>query len=196
MIKITKHNLPIFLNEELKRLKRYKSLRGNLKKSVRQELLISQRSLCCYCMCKIHIRNMQIEHFKPQSKYRELDTDWTNLYGVCKGIQEKKTIHCDKSKSNILLPLELDPVNIDETNIFYDRNGNIGFIQSSPKIDKGVNDILKLNNQSLKNIRKSVLRALIEKQMKEPQKYKSFILFKIQINEEYLGIYKYISSKM
>ena len=51
----------------------------NRKKQLKSSLLAEQGYLCCYCMGEISMDNMQVEHWRPQSNYAELDLNYQNL---------------------------------------------------------------------------------------------------------------------
>src|SRR5690606_4757453 len=77
---------------------------------LREALLKEQGYICAYCMGYISIleRNengkpkIEVEHFKPQSKYPNLDLRYENLLGVCNGLSftypdNDAVHHCDKT---------------------------------------------------------------------------------------------------
>ena len=88
--------------------------RGALKKRLFEE----QRALCCYCMRTIEInnpvssKNATVEHFLPDSVFKENCADYFNLYLVCPNLHKdedgkEETLdeqHCDKFKGNYLIP--------------------------------------------------------------------------------------------
>jgi uncharacterized protein (TIGR02646 family) len=57
------------------------------KDKLRESLLTEQGYICCYCMQRIDDSNMKIEHWKSQDDYPELQLDYNNLLGACKGGQ-------------------------------------------------------------------------------------------------------------
>lgn len=129
------------------------------KLNLNDALLDEQGYLCCYCMGEINSENMQIEHWKPQSKYPKLDLDYNNLFACCEGNKHNpkrkkgsKNIHCDSKKSS--LELTINPLNKDcETEISYFGDGTINAKNSV--YNKDINDYLNLNYENLKRNRKS-----------------------------------------
>lgn len=55
------------------------------KDDLRKALLAEQGDICCYCMQRIKIGKMKIEHWKPQSTIKSLQLDYKNLLGACLG---------------------------------------------------------------------------------------------------------------
>jgi uncharacterized protein (TIGR02646 family) len=88
------------------------------KKDLREQIYKEQRALCCYCMKIIEIdnpensKNATIEHFLPDSVFKENCADYFNLYLTCpnlhKNEDEMEAVsaekHCDKFKGNYLIP--------------------------------------------------------------------------------------------
>jgi phospho-2-dehydro-3-deoxyheptonate aldolase len=102
--KIIKNREPKFLieyknkfsKEELKNFDLYNDFPYKTKencekdeKNLRKILLDEQGYICCYCMSRINCENSKIEHFKPQSKYKELQLDYKNLFIVMRTYFEK-----------------------------------------------------------------------------------------------------------
>jgi len=77
-------------------------------KNLRSILLEEQGYICCYCMSRINCENSKIEHFKPQTKYRELQLDYKNLFVACRGGEGSKEPFCDTVKKD----KELKKVNL------------------------------------------------------------------------------------
>jgi len=55
------------------------------KDELRQALGEEQGFICCYCMQRIKLETMHIEHWKPRSLYPALSLDYKNLLAVCAG---------------------------------------------------------------------------------------------------------------
>lgn len=49
-------------------------------KELRQKFLDQSEKVCVYCGEK---ENLQVDHIKPKSKYKELALEWTNLQILC-----------------------------------------------------------------------------------------------------------------
>lgn len=72
---------------------------------LRKQLYEEQRGLCCYCMQRITKDNSNIEHFLPQSIFKENEVDYYNLYLACRyscGLSKDKQ-HCDIAKGDALI---------------------------------------------------------------------------------------------
>lgn len=83
----------------------YSSLDKNTARELRNQLYEEQKGLCCYCMKTITKDNSNIEHFLPQSIFKENEVDYYNLYLACrysKGISKEQQ-HCDIAKGNDLI---------------------------------------------------------------------------------------------
>ncbi|EIJ41363.1 TIGR02646 family protein [Beggiatoa alba B18LD] len=70
--------------------------------NLRKQLLEEQGYICCYCQSRINLvenemPKMKVEHFKPKSKYKDLELDYRNLLASCLGNSNSET-HCDSKK--------------------------------------------------------------------------------------------------
>ena len=88
------------------------------KKDLREQLYLEQKALCCYCMKIIEIdnednsKNATIEHFLPDSVFKENCADYFNLYLTCPNLHKNEDEieaisdekHYDKFKGNYLIP--------------------------------------------------------------------------------------------
>lgn len=133
------------------------------KDDIRDALLRDQGYLCAYCMKRIDKSNMKIEHYKPQSKYGDLDLDYRNMLGVCdrnsKVGDNKKEQICDTHKGNyeiVVNPLEQSSIDL----IKYKNDGTI--YSDDEVINKDLNETLNLNCDAvfLKSNRKEALDSL------------------------------------
>lgn len=133
------------------------------KDDIRDALLRDQGYLCAYCMKRIDKSNMKIEHYKPQSKYGDLDLDYRNMLGVCDGNSRvgdnKKEQTCDTHKGNdeiVVNPLEQSSIDL----IKYKNDGTI--YSDDEIINKDLNETLNLNCDAahLKENRKKALDSL------------------------------------
>ena len=56
------------------------------KDDIREQLLKDQGYLCAYCMRRIDIKHMKIEHWYPENLLTDLETlDYKNMMGCCEG---------------------------------------------------------------------------------------------------------------
>lgn len=67
----------------------YATIPSEIKSIVRESLLDEQNWLCCYCGLSLTRNNVHIEHFRPQSKFKHLQLEYSNLHVSCMG----KLIH-------------------------------------------------------------------------------------------------------
>lgn len=63
----------------------YGNIPAEIKCILRKSLLDEQNWLCCYCGLSLMVQNTHIEHFRPQSKFRDLQLDYRNLHASCNG---------------------------------------------------------------------------------------------------------------
>jgi len=132
------------------------------KEELRHAFLEEQGYICCYCMQRISLVQMKIEHFKPQSQYPELQLDYHNLLAACDGNQGSPPDlqHCDTHKGDEEMTLNpADSQKNCEEYIKYSSNGRI--YAEHPFIDKDLNQILNLNTQTLVNNRCQALHTVI-----------------------------------
>jgi uncharacterized protein (TIGR02646 family) len=180
--KIIKNREPKFLieyknkfsKEELKNFDLYNDFPYKTKencekdeKNLRKILLDEQGYICCYCMSRINCENSKIEHFKPQSKYKELQLDYKNLFIVCKGGEGSKEQFCDTKKGNSELS-KIELLKDIENFIYYKKSANyIEIYSNDSEINSDLNEILNLNVSILKSNRKEkwdeILKKLKEK---------------------------------
>ncbi len=128
-----------------------------IKKSIKECLIIEQHGLCAYCMQTIQGK-FRIEHWKSLSKNTEDSLEYENMLGVCyggekyeKNIENKekdeRVLCCDASKGNkniIIDPrsqIHMNKIRYDEMDLLiytepYDEN-----------LERDINDILHLNGQ-------------------------------------------------
>ena len=174
MILITKTPEPQELTDAKRRgLKDYKELEHEpeVRRAIKQQLLSEQGHLCAYCMQRITIDSMGIEHYIPQHPEDQnydpaLTIDYRNMLAVCKGNEQNagcyQNLTCDKHRKN--QPLTVDPCSVSSiSHIRYRTNAEI--YSEDPEIDHDVNIVLNLNNipSRLPQNRKSALDALQKK---------------------------------
>lgn len=131
------------------------------KDDIRKSLLSEQFSLCAYCMGKIQITSMKIEHFKCQAKYPSLELDYNNMLGCCTGNENKpqKMQTCDTKKGDMeLLFNPSNPSDYDKLQIAFLDDGTI--FSRDEKFDEQLNTVLNLNTEQLKHNRKDILDAV------------------------------------
>lgn len=132
------------------------------KRDIRISLVQEQNELCAYCMGKItaDYKNMKIEHFKCQTANPELQLEYTNMLGCCKGNEgfPKKMQTCDTHKGDFYLSLNpSNPADFNKMQIIYSDDGTIKSLNS--QFDKELNKVLNLNTNQLKNNRKDMIES-------------------------------------
>lgn len=137
----------------------------NDKDDVRRSLLDEQGNICCYCMKRIHLDGMKIEHWIPQSSpisiQMGLDLVYKNMLGACNG-NEKGPKHlqtCDSKKGNS--SITIDPLNISCESLVQFRNDGRVF-SNNTVIDNELNEVLNLNLDSLVRERRAVIDGIVE----------------------------------
>lgn len=159
---------PELLQEKRKGLADYTDLFGAPKVAVQKSLLEEQGCLCAYCMRRISLETLQIEHYLPQHPQDEnydpaLTIDYHNMLAVCSGNKKQaggfENLTCDQHRRNT--PLTVDPLDrtlIDK--IQYKTDGTI--YSDDPDIEKDLDDTLNLNCPAsyLKENRKAALDTI------------------------------------
>lgn len=152
MIKITKLSEPVSLTQ-------YKNQADaiydgpnftKVKDDIRARLLQEQGHVCAYCMRRIKVENMKVEHFKCQHAHGYLQLDYVNMLGCCNGNegQSFKNQTCDTKKGSQELrysPAINGPYI--ESKINYLSNGRI--CSSDPDLNSDINVVLNLNSSRL-----------------------------------------------
>lgn len=169
MLYIKKSKEPFLLTEYKKDpLASFSSMTSGLKREIKLSLLEEQGYLCAYCMNRISLDNMKVEHYLPQSKYPEKALSYRNLLAVCDGGTgtTQKNQCCDSHKGNIKLR-KVDPLDKSTIDVIkYDRNGTIDSDDSDVKYD--IDNILNLNcmDNFLPSNRRNVYQITIQKMLK------------------------------
>ena len=146
-----------------------------VKDALRQALFDEQFGVCAYCQRKLKITKTKIEHHCEQSicngqnDTQDRRLDYTNLLLVCPGKSgENDDLHCDTHKAALDetkgLPMQINPtIRNHILTISYSTNG---LIRSSNKLyNNELNEILNLNINYLKKIRKRKWQSIYAKSM-------------------------------
>jgi uncharacterized protein (TIGR02646 family) len=161
--KITKGKEPISLtayrssisSADMKKETIYEDYKENA--ILRKQLLAEQGYVCCYCMSQISERNSKIEHFLPQSLFRDNQIEYSNLLVACKGGEGTKEHYCDTKKANQILN-SIDFSTDMAKKIKYFKNGKVSSLESFEKkessLTKEMNEVLNLNSDMLVKNRK------------------------------------------
>lgn len=122
-----------------------------------------QGYLCAYCMQRIEPdpAHMKVEHWKAQSTHPNLELDWNNMLGVCKGRegQRHKLQHCDSFRGN--RPLVINPLDHPERYLSYTIHGEIRADQR-PDIQHDIDKNLNLNVETLMRSRRQAWDAVYD----------------------------------
>ena len=170
MIRVFKRQEPQFFRNWKKQLKAhakkssYAYLSEQKNKEVKDKLHIAlleeQGGLCCYCGRRVHLENSHIEHFRPQSKYPDLDVAYNNLHTSCiKLLSKGSTRHCGHFKEDkfdekhCISPLKADC----EERFLYTFDGKIWPRDEHDKHARYMIQILQLNALPLVGQRHAVL---------------------------------------
>ncbi|MDJ0509205.1 MAG: TIGR02646 family protein [Crocosphaera sp.] len=137
------------------------------KDDLRLSLLEEQGYICCYCMQRIKIddvqimnQKMKIEHWQCQDKYPHLQLNYNNLLAACLGNEGKPfgEQHCDTKKGNSDIKINPTDKNC-ETLIQCGSNGKLK--SHDPDIEKDLNETLNLNINFLVKNRKDTINTVI-----------------------------------
>lgn len=168
MIHIQKSIEPQVLTQEKRNgVNLYSELTTGTLEAIRKQMLEEQGYLCAYCMQRIVLETVTIEHFLAQNPADAggevgLSIDYNNMLGVCQGNKaggNYKALTCDKHRGNI--PLFMNPLQKHLVQqIKYKGDGTI--YSDDPQINKDLEETLNLNyaGVSFKKNRKAVLDAL------------------------------------
>lgn len=156
MIRIHKSNEPTELANHRNTLNA--NYDGGMPK-LRESLLKEQGYICAYCMSRIDFGKSKIEHIKCREKYKDRQLDYQNMVICCKGDFDKKE-HCDNSKKNHDISIDLFSERIDEEITYSSFDGSIK--SADKNWDKDINETLCLNIDILKNNRKQVLCGIVD----------------------------------
>ncbi|MDH0865875.1 retron system putative HNH endonuclease [Mitsuaria sp. GD03876] len=142
---------------------RYRDLGGEDKRNLLRALLEEQAHLCCYCGSVIGEADSHIEHFRPQSRFEQLDLDYSNLHASCvrtpKGM--RPTWHCGHAKENdfceerFIAPTEEDC----EQRFIYALSGAV---YATDPVDPGARYMSKLLGLDVEVLRERRREALEE----------------------------------
>ncbi len=159
---ITKEREPQSLTRH--RLRAHASYDNYVEKDdLRDTLLSEQGEICCYCMRRIAVRNMKIEHWASQFRHPSLQLDYPNLLAACEGGmgEPKHRQHCDTHKGDDDIRIHpADRQHNCETYIRYQADGEI--YSNDDRINNDLSLVLNLNLQQLCYNRKAVLDGMLD----------------------------------
>jgi len=140
-----------------------------VKDAIREQLLKEQGYLCAYCMKRIDVYNMKIEHWQSQSNYSDAQLDYNNMLACCMGNEGKppKEQTCDTRKGNMDLTYSPSkPHHRIESRIRFIADGKI--LSGEPAFNGEIRDVLNLNQARLIRNRKVILNTIQDELNKRP----------------------------
>lgn len=149
------------------------------KEEIKRMLLAEQHGLCAYCMSRITIDTMMIDHWMPLSKGKKYAIDYKNFAGCCCGgrtKQGRKELCCDASKEDAVITI--NPWNKEFMNqIKYTMDGKVIFAEDNPKIFNDINYVLKLNGElDMKgNMEHDTSTMLVANRRRQYKKYRDYL---------------------
>lgn len=126
---------------------------------LRDSLLNDQGYICAYCMNRIGEENSKIEHIQAQSKYPELQFEYSNMVICCKG-KTNNEAHCDTSKGDEDISFDIFSDSFFDTISYKSKDGEI--LSTNTVYNKEINKILNLNHKTIKLNRFYVLDGAIK----------------------------------
>lgn len=179
-----------------------------VKNEIKLSLLQEQGHLCAYCMARITLETMKVEHWACQSNFPLQQLDYSNLLGCCMGGEGSKYVEqtCDSRKGNKALKYNpSNPQSRIDSLIKYDGQGVISSIDEEFSVE--LNTVLNLNKERLIENRRSILKSIrITLSSKKGKRTKTEIRQLLQnymnLNahdqlKEYCGlVHYYLSSKL
>lgn len=164
MFEITKNREPRSLVQyRVQADSTYNGADSVIKKDIREGLLSEQGFLCAYCMGRISIDNMKIEHWACQSNPNTsaLQLTYSNLLGCCMGNEKNppKSQTCDTKKGNSSIKYSpSNPIDGIGSKIDFLPNGVV--FSDDCQFDQEINDVLNLNFARLVSNRLAVIKAI------------------------------------
>jgi uncharacterized protein (TIGR02646 family) len=133
-----------------------------VKNAIRKKLLEEQGYLCAYCMGRIELHSMRIEHWRCQDTYPDEQLNYKNMLGTCTGNEglpySEET--CDVRKKNADIAFNPSDMNHHkQMKIIYYNDGTIG--SENTKFNNDIEKLLNLNYYRLIQNRYYVRKAII-----------------------------------
>jgi len=132
-----------------------------VKDKIRQSLLIEQGFLCAYCMQRIGLDSMKVEHWACQHDHQDMQLEYNNLLACCIGNEgcspKEQTCDTRKGGDGIKFSPAIIKHRVNEI-IKYDGRGTIS--STDPEFNIQINENLNLNKNRLKLNREVVLEKI------------------------------------
>lgn len=87
--------------DKMARRPRWNRVPHQVRMAIHDSLMEEQRYICCYCESRVGSDGSHVEHFRPRSRYPELQLDYSNLHCSC--LREQSTgvpSHCGHRKGD------------------------------------------------------------------------------------------------
>jgi uncharacterized protein (TIGR02646 family) len=138
-----------------------------VKNDIREQMLREQGATCAYCMQRISLKNMKVEHWEPQKHANSSVTSrlsYQNLLGCCKGNEGEgpNDQTCDTKKANSFL--KYSPARAEHrisSRCDYSGDGRVG--SKDIEFDLQLNQVLNLNYTKLVARRRAAIDSVREK---------------------------------
>jgi uncharacterized protein (TIGR02646 family) len=157
--------------------KHFDQKKRNHKSNLQNTLIEEQGYICAYCNRRIHKGNpkndeqLRIDHLQPKvgtSNPITITFNYYNLVACCFGDEREinrtsppRSLHCDASKKDIVIPQVLFPTNITcEQVLIYTPVGEI--TTSDTSLRDAVENILNLNCPKLKSARENAIKPYVD----------------------------------
>jgi uncharacterized protein (TIGR02646 family) len=130
----------------------WECLSRSTKIDIQNSLRNMYKGCCCYCESIIeHTSFMNIEHFKPKSKYKSLCYEYSNLHYCC-------TV-CNNRKRSTFNELLISPTE-DNPELYIKYIG--GTAKSIDNNERGIEtiNVLDLNRNCLKDVRSKIIKEI------------------------------------
>jgi uncharacterized protein (TIGR02646 family) len=160
----------------------YKDLRSPFIEDLDKLLFEQQKGLCCYCMQVLPTdsRKRTREHFLPESKFKQEEVNYYNLYLACTERDGTNSGHCDKAKGDVLISKYIGHPNCEDFFKYNDKgeilpkklsyeewekfkkSSKVDIFETSPETAEllATISILKLNAKNLKEKREQFIKNL------------------------------------
>lgn len=151
----------------------YKDLRKPYINELDTLLYEQQKGLCCYCMqiLPTDTNKRTREHFLPESKFKQDEVNYYNLYLACTEKDGTNAGHCDKTKGDILISKYIGHPNCEDF-FKYNENGEVlpkkmGYEEWEKFKNSNKVDIFETNPETAEILATIAILNLNDKTLKE-----------------------------
>lgn len=160
----------------------WRNFQNPQKAELLERLIFDQKGICCYCECRISVRNSHIEHLVPRSASVDLQLEFPNLVASClKETEKGQPLTCGKARGDwnevgYLSPCE--PNASDE--VIYHMDGKVS--AKSPRHDVFVTK-LNLNSRLKIDGRLAAASVIVEDEDLTHEDVRQFLKAMLQQDE-------------